>query len=113
LAQTQIQEVLSSDQDLGTGRFEWIDGALVRALKVGHWLLLGGSNLCNPFVLDRLNSLCETDGFLTLNEQGFIEGKIQTLKPHPNFRLFMTVDPEYGELSRAMRNRGIEIALIS
>ncbi|KAJ3919281.1 midasin nuclear AAA ATPase [Lentinula edodes] len=113
LAQTQIKEVLSSEQDRRAGRFEWIDGALVRALKAGHWLLLDGANLCNPSVLDRLNSLCETDGFLTLSEQGFIEGKIQTLKPHPNFRLFMTVDPQYGELSRAMRNRGIEIALIS
>ncbi|KAJ3856471.1 midasin nuclear AAA ATPase [Lentinula lateritia] len=113
LAQTQIKEVLSSEQDRRAGRFEWIDGALVRALKAGHWLLLDGANLCNPSVLDRLNSLCETDGFLTLSEQGFIEGRIQTLKPHPNFRLFMTVDPQYGELSRAMRNRGIEIALIS
>ncbi|KAF8827835.1 hypothetical protein HHX47_DHR4000508 [Lentinula edodes] len=113
LAQTQIKEVLSSEQDRRAGRFEWIDGVLVRALKAGHWLLLDGANLCNPSVLDRLNSLCETDGFLTLSEQGFIEGKIQTLKPHPNFRLFMTVDPQYGELSRAMRNRGIEIALIS
>ncbi|KAJ3742338.1 hypothetical protein DFH05DRAFT_1526869 [Lentinula detonsa] len=89
------------------------DGPLVRALKEGHWLLLDGANLCNPSVLDRLNSLCETDGFLTLSEKGFIEGQIQMLKPHPNFRLFMTVNSQYGELSRAMRNRGVEIALIS
>ncbi|KAJ3786228.1 hypothetical protein GGU10DRAFT_427553, partial [Lentinula aff. detonsa] len=113
MAQTRMKEILVSAKNSSAGRFEWIDGPLVRALKEGHWLLLDGANLCNPSVLDRLNSLCETDGFLTLSEKGFIEGQIQMLKPHPNFRLFMTVDPQYGELSRAMRNRGVEIALIS
>ncbi|OBZ68834.1 Midasin [Grifola frondosa] len=96
----------------GTGRLEWVDGPLVRAMSEGHWLLLDGANLCNASVLDRLNSLCETDGVLTLNERGAVNGQVQVLKPHPNFRLFMSVDPHYGELSRAMRNRGVEIALV-
>lgn len=26
-----------------------------------------------------------------------------------NFRLFLTMDPKFGEISRAMRNRGVEI----
>jgi midasin len=95
-----------------TGRFEWVDGPLVTAIKQGTWILLDGANLCSPSVLDRLNSLCEMDGVLTLNEKGYVDGDIQVLKPHPNFRLFMTVDPQYGELSRAMRNRGVEICLI-
>lgn len=92
------------------GRFEWVDGPLVQAMKLGHWLLLDGANLCNPSVLDRLNPLCEPDGFLTLSERGYDDGKLHVLKPHPSFRLFMTVDPQHGELSRAMRNRGTEIA---
>ncbi|PFH53375.1 hypothetical protein AMATHDRAFT_1433 [Amanita thiersii Skay4041] len=95
-----------------TVRFDWIDGPLVQAMKNGHWLLLDNANLCNPSVLDRLNSLCETNGFLTLSERGFVNDAVQIIKPHPNFRLFMTVDPQFGELSRAMRNRGIEISLI-
>ena len=90
---------------------EWVDGPLVRALKEGHWLLLDGANLCNPSVLDRLNSLCEMGGSLTLNERGAVNGEVQVLRPHSSFRLFMCVDAQYGELSRAMRNRGIEIAL--
>ena len=90
---------------------EWVDGPLVRALKEGHWLLLDGANLCNPSVLDRLNSLCEMGGSLTLNERGAVNGEVQVLWPHSGFRLFMCVDAQYGELSRAMRNRGIEIAL--
>ena len=33
------------------------------------------------------------------------------LRPHPEFRMFLTVNPTYGEVSRAMRNRGVEIFL--
>ncbi|KAI3616178.1 midasin nuclear aaa atpase [Moniliophthora roreri] len=95
------------------GRFEWVDGPLVAAMKEGHWLLLDGANLCNPSVLDRLNSLCEEGGFLTLSERGFVDGKIPVLRPTKGFRLFMSVDPQHGELSRAMRNRGIEVALLA
>ncbi|KAF8895596.1 hypothetical protein BD779DRAFT_1609097 [Infundibulicybe gibba] len=107
---TRVEQLLSVAETVG--RFEWVDGPLVRALKHGHWLLIDGANLCNPSVLDRLNSLCEPDGFLTLSERGYVNGNVQILKPHPNFRLFMTVDPQQGELSRAMRNRGIEISLL-
>ncbi|KAI0087051.1 hypothetical protein BDY19DRAFT_324469 [Irpex rosettiformis] len=93
--------------------FEWVDGPLVRALKAGHWVLLDGANLCNPSVLDRLNALCEIGGKLTLNEKGAVNGLIETIAPHPAFRLFMSVDHHFGELSRAMRNRGVEIALVT
>ncbi|KAF7795347.1 hypothetical protein EIP86_006504 [Pleurotus ostreatoroseus] len=94
------------------GRFEWVDGPLVKALRNGLWVCLDGANLCNPSVLDRLNSLCEKDGCLILNERGAVDGEVETIKPHPNFRLFMCVDSHYGELSRAMRNRGVEVALV-
>ncbi|KAF7364926.1 Midasin [Mycena venus] len=107
--QDQLEQLLTRRE--GPGRFEWVDGPLVRAMKQGDWLLLDGANLCNPSVLDRLNSLCEVNGFLTLSERGYVDGLVQILRPHPNFRIFMSVDPQYGELSRAMRNRGIEIAL--
>lgn len=95
----------------GSGRFEWIDGPLVEAVKHGNWVLLDNANLCNPSILDRLNSLCETDGLIVLTERGHVHGEVEILKPHLNFRLFLTVDPRNGELSRAMRNRAIEIHL--
>jgi len=95
-----------------TGRFEWIDGVLINALQNGHWLLIDNANLCNPSVLDRLNSLIEPDGVLMINERGLIDGDVKIIKPHKNFRLFMTTDPRNGELSRSMRNRGVEIALL-
>jgi len=34
------------------------------------------------------------------------------LHPHPQFRMFLTVNPTYGEVSRAMRNRGVEIYMM-
>lgn len=34
------------------------------------------------------------------------------IRPHPNFRLFLTADPSCGEVSRAMRNRCVEISLL-
>ena len=95
----------------GSGQFEWVDGPLIKAMKSGQWLVLDGANLGNPSVLDRLNSLCEHEGYLALSERGFVNGEVQVIKPHPRFRLFMTADPQYGELSRAMRNRGIEVYL--
>ncbi|RIA85786.1 P-loop containing nucleoside triphosphate hydrolase protein [Glomus cerebriforme] len=95
-----------------TGRFEWIDGILINALQNGHWLLIDNANLCNPSVLDRLNSLMEPNGVLMINERGLIDGDVKIIRPHKNFRLFMTTDPRNGELSRAMRNRGVEISLL-
>ncbi|KAI9030531.1 P-loop containing nucleoside triphosphate hydrolase protein [Hyaloraphidium curvatum] len=94
------------------GAFEWTDGVLVRAVEEGHWMLLDNANLCSPSVLDRLNSLLEPGGSLILNECGTVDGAVRSVAPHPNFRLFMTMDPAAGEVSRAMRNRGIEIALL-
>jgi len=109
-----LARVQSALLSLGVrGRFEWVDGPLVQALKEGHWVALDGANLCSPSVLDRLNSLCESDGMLMLNERGNVNGGIEVVQPHPNFRLFMIVDPQHGELSRAMRNRGVEVALLA
>eukprot|EP00198_Chlamydomonas_reinhardtii_P014222 XP_001703559.1 predicted protein [Chlamydomonas reinhardtii] len=95
------------------GRFEWVDGALTRAIERGGWVLLEGSNLCNPTVLDRLNPLLEPGGCLYLNECGHdADGNPRLIRPHPDFRLLLALDPRHGEVSRAMRNRGIEIFLL-
>lgn len=108
-----VQGALSDLSSAGStsGRFEWVDGELVQAILAGDWLVIENANLCNASVLDRINSLCETNGSLVLSERGTVDGAPQILRPHPEFRLFMTLDPRHGELSRAMRNRGIEICL--
>ncbi|MCJ1379430.1 hypothetical protein MMC17_002531 [Xylographa soralifera] len=92
-------------------RFEWVDGTLIKALESGQWLVLDNANLCSSSVLDRLNSLLEPDGRLAVHEHHLHDGSAKIVRPHPNFRLFLTMDSRYGELSRAMRNRCIEVFL--
>ena len=70
-----------------------MDGALTQAIETGQWVLLENANLCNPAVLDRLNSLLEPGGSLLLNEAGTTHGQARLLHPHPEFCLFMTMDP--------------------
>ncbi|XP_061225770.1 midasin isoform X4 [Neopsephotus bourkii] len=104
----KLQQAQAADCN-SHGTFEWVDGMLVQALQSGDWLLMDNVNFCNPSVLDRLNALLEPAGVLTMSERGVIDGTIPTIAPHPNFRLFLSMDPVHGEISRAMRNRGIEI----
>ena len=94
-----------------SGAFEWRDGMLIDALVEGHWLMVDNVNFCAPSVLDRLNGLLEPGGSLVLNERGVINGKVIEIIPHPNFRLIFTMDPRNGEISRAMRNRSLELFL--
>jgi midasin len=94
------------------GRFEWRDGALPQAMTSGDILHIENANFCSASVLDRLNALFEPQGKLVLTERGMVNGQIVEVLPDPAFRVIMTLDPRYGELSRAMRNRGIELALL-
>ena len=89
--------------------FAWVDGTLLDAIRNGGWYLISNANLCSASVLDRLNSLCEANGVLVMSEKGSSTGTPEVIKPHRDFKLFMTYDPRYGELSRAMRNRGAEL----
>ncbi|KAJ5175879.1 Midasin [Penicillium canariense] len=109
-AQTLWETIRNTDK-MKVG-FEWTEGVLTRAVQNGSWVILDNANLCNPSVLDRLNSLTEPNGTLILNEQRTEDGSARIITPHPNFRLFMTMDPRHGELSRAMRNRCIEICFM-
>lgn len=96
----------NSTQDV---KFEWIESSLVKAIKQGDWVLIDNANFCNPSVLDRLNPLLEQYGSLTITEKCAINGKLETIKPHKGFRLFLAMNESFGEISRPMRNRGIEI----
>ncbi|XP_034939027.1 midasin [Chelonus insularis] len=111
---TNLSHFVKQDNCLNAGgKFEWVDSVLVKCLQDGTWLLVDQVNLCSPAVLDRLNGLLEPGGVLTVGERGVDnDGRIHTIKPHQNFRLFLTMDPHYGEISRAMRNRGVEIYLL-
>ncbi|KAE8602908.1 hypothetical protein XENTR_v10014171 [Xenopus tropicalis] len=103
------EQLLHSVEGQSSGTFEWVDGMLVQALQCGDWLLMDNVNFCSSSVLDRLNALLEPGGVLTMTERGVTDGSMLTITPHPNFRLFLSMDPSHGEISRAMRNRGIEL----
>ena len=103
-----FERILNSD---ARGQFEWMDSVLVSALEKGNWILIDNVNLCSSSVLDRLNSVLETGGNLAINERGLLNGEIKIIVPHKNFRIFFAMDPRHGEISRAMRNRVVEICV--
>lgn len=101
---TDSSDLLGAFEQIGGG-FEWVNGAVVSAVISGHWFVMDNVNLCPSSVLDRLNGLLEPNGELLLTENGSSERII----PHPNFRVFFLMNPSTGEISRAMRNRCVEI----
>lgn len=109
LAQLKFKSCYNSVMGQSTSGFEWIDGVVINAVENGYWLVLNNVNLCPASVLDRLNSLLEPNGTLLLTESGSGRMVVQ----NPNFRIFFTMDPCCGEISRAMRNRCLEISLLS
>eukprot|EP00727_Mastigamoeba_balamuthi_P013922 m51a1_g9152 hypothetical protein (5493) ;mRNA; r:105121-123237 len=111
-AVVEAAETLHSAPTNCSGRFEWNDGVLIQALEAGDWLLVDNVNFCPSTVLDRLNPLLEPGGVLQVSERGVVDGKLRTVKPHKNFRIFFAMDPANGDISRAMRNRGLEVCLL-
>ena len=109
----QCKTLVDKAFEAGSTNFEWVDGILIKALRAGQWLVLDNANLCSSSVLDRLNSLLEPNGVLAINEHRASDGSAEIVKPHQDFRIFLTMDPRNGELSRAMRNRCIELYLVA
>ncbi|KAL7735504.1 hypothetical protein ACLKA6_010538 [Drosophila palustris] len=108
-----LQAYIKSADSLNTGgSFEWVDSRIVTSLKCGQYILLEHVNLCSSAVLDRLNPVFEPNGSLLIAEKGIsAQDSAEVVHKSPNFRAFLTVDPKNGELSRAMRNRCVELSL--
>lgn len=109
-----LQSIIQTRDTLNTGGyFEWVDSKIVQALKFGHFICLDHVNLCSSAVLDRLNSVFEKNGKLILSEKGGTYGTDMSECVTINSRFFacLTLDPKNGEISRAMRNRCIELNL--
>lgn len=106
-----LERIVRNSETLNTGgHFEWVDSKIVRALKVGQYICLEHVNLSSLAILDRLNSLFEPNGRLLMSEKGVNdENQSESVGKHPEFRAVLTLDPKNGEISRAMRNRCIEL----
>jgi midasin len=105
---TDVQEYTGAFAADQNGSLSFRDGLLVQALRQGHWVILDELNLAPSEVLEALNRLLDDNRELYLAETN------ETVKPHPNFRLFATQNPSgaYGgrkPLSRAFRNRFVEL----
>ena len=85
--------------------FEWHDSILINSITNGDMIILDNANTCNSAVLDRLNSLLDDDKKIYLNESG--ENRV--IQPNKNFRIFLTMNPLLGEVSRALKNRCVEL----
>ena len=77
--------------------FEWCDGPLVCALKNGSSFLIDEISLADDSVLERLNSVLETEKTLVLAEKGGMGGiendEIDIIVAHDEFRLMATMNP--------------------
>lgn len=105
---TDIQEYTGGFTADSRGALVFQDGLLVQALKQGDWVILDELNLAPSEVLEALNRLLDDNRELYLPEIN------ETIRAHPNFRLFATQNPcgVYGgrkPLSRAFRNRFVEL----
>lgn len=81
---TSVQDYFGSFLPVGKGRFKFSEGALTRALREGHWLLCDELNLAPVAVLAVLSPLLEG------KREVYIHGKGESLRVHPEFRLFAT-----------------------
>lgn len=51
----RVTQLKSSLGQQGTaGRFEWVDGGLLKAIERGEWVVLENANFCNPTVRQSL-----------------------------------------------------------
>ena len=104
---TDLQEYIGSYVTDARGKLAFQEGALVQAVRNGHWIILDELNLAPSDVLEALNRLLDD------NRELYVPETMETIRPHPHFMLFATQNPPgiYGGrkvMSRAFRNRFIE-----
>ncbi|KAK8382137.1 hypothetical protein O3P69_015242 [Scylla paramamosain] len=105
---TDLQEYIGCYGPDESGKLVFSEGALVKAVRNGHWIILDELNLAPSDVLEALNRLLDD------NRELFIPETQDTVRAHPHFMLFATQNPPglYGGrkvLSRAFRNRFVEL----
>lgn len=72
------------------GKFKWNDGIVIQAMKQGKKLLIDEISLAPDSVLERLNSLLETDRSILLMD-GVAES--ETILAKDDFQIIATMNP--------------------
>uniref|UniRef100_A0A914HG94 Midasin n=1 Tax=Globodera rostochiensis TaxID=31243 RepID=A0A914HG94_GLORO len=84
---TDVQEYIGSYAPDATGRLEFVEGVLLRAVRNGDWIILDELNLAPSSVLEALNRLLDD------NRELFVSELNVAVRAHPRFRLFATQNP--------------------
>lgn len=105
---TDLAEYLGTYVSNTQGKLEFQEGALVQAVRYGHWIVLDELNLAPTDVLEALNRLLDD------NNELFVPETQEVVRPHPHFMLFATQNPPNAYagrkvLSRAFKNRFLEV----
>ncbi|VDK50592.1 unnamed protein product, partial [Cylicostephanus goldi] len=101
---TDVQEYMGSYVGDAAGRLVFQEGALVKAVRDGSWVILDELNLAPTDIIETLNRLLDD------NRELFVPEMNAVIRAHPRFRLFATQNPAgtYGgrkRLSRALMSR--------
>ena len=101
--QTDMMDLLGSEYptvaDQGTDKesediqFRWCDGALLRAIKEGHWFLIDEMNLAQQSVLEGLNAILDHRRTVYIPELN------QEFVCHPDFFVFACQNPSQSNTS--------------
>lgn len=84
---TDLQEYIGSYVANERGMLIFCEGALVQAMRFGHWIILDELNLAPSDVLEALNRVLDD------NRELFIPETQTVVKAHPNFMIFATQNP--------------------
>nr|CAD2199857.1 unnamed protein product [Meloidogyne enterolobii] len=99
-----LDELTFPDDDRGELCFKWVESIFLRAFRDGHWLLVEDANCLQmvnffyPWMIHKWFIVILTLGMrLLFTLINYI------------FRIFFSMNPRNGQISRAMRNRTLEI----
>ncbi|KMZ78504.1 hypothetical protein PVIIG_01281 [Plasmodium vivax India VII] len=84
---TQVREGTPGERAEAPFQYFWKDGKLIECMKKGYWILIDEINLANQQTLEGINSI------LDHRKEIFIPETNETVRSHPNFRLFCCQNP--------------------
>lgn len=87
---TETADFLGSVRPTSDGKFQWADGIVVQAMRAGEKLLVDEISLAPDSVLERLNSLLESDRCIMLTD-GVQEP--ETIAADEQFQIIATMNP--------------------
>jgi len=104
-----IQDLQKRAQKLESGGgfiFQFIEGTLIKSLQCGDWVLLDEINLASDAVLNKLSTIIEGHHILLNERADIVETKL-----HPEFRIFMCMNPPYTSAGKKQLPAGLRVKL--